>query len=227
MEIGSAAVRSFKTLAGALLVSLGVLSPIAIEAEGHVQLRPTRAPAGDTTAFRLVFENERSDAQTEALDILLPVGVAYDGSQRAARWSASARGRRLVLRRPANERLDPGEIRRLPVALALPNRAGDILVFKVLQRYSDGQTVRWIGPPDAVEPAPRVTLTEASTRESPSSASPDSSEPATPPAEGTGEVQDEEGGTDWLPVAGGLLGVGVVGLAAFALVRRRKNGATR
>ena len=40
--------------------------------------------------------------------------------------------------------------------------AGDTLTFKALQTYEDGDVVRWIGPEDADEPAPVVTLTDAS-----------------------------------------------------------------
>ena len=39
-------------------------------------------------------------------------------------------------------------------------KAGDALTFKALQTYEDGDVVRWIGPEDADEPAPIVTLTE-------------------------------------------------------------------
>ena len=41
----------------------------------------------------------------------------------------------------------------------MPNQAGKALTFKALQTYSSGEVVRWIGPPDAEEPAPQVTLT--------------------------------------------------------------------
>ena len=39
--------------------------------------------------------------------------------------------------------------------------AGEKLTFKALQTYEDGEVVRWIGPEDADEPAPVVTLTAA------------------------------------------------------------------
>ena len=41
----------------------------------------------------------------------------------------------------------------------MPNEPGKALTFKALQTYSNGEVVRWIGPPDADEPAPQVTLT--------------------------------------------------------------------
>ena len=36
-----------------------------------------------------------------------------------------------------------------------PDEPGTSLTFKALQTYDDGEVVRWIGAPDADEPAPR------------------------------------------------------------------------
>ena len=41
----------------------------------------------------------------------------------------------------------------------MPAKKGTVLVFPSVQRYSTGETVRWIGGPDADEPAPRVRVT--------------------------------------------------------------------
>ncbi len=35
------------------------------------------------------------------------------------------------------------------------------MTFKAVQTYSNGEVVRWIGPPDSEEPAPQVKLTAA------------------------------------------------------------------
>ena len=40
-------------------------------------------------------------------------------------------------------------------------KPGSEVTFKALQTYQGGEVVRWIGPPDADEPAPTVTLTAA------------------------------------------------------------------
>jgi LPXTG-motif cell wall-anchored protein len=203
-------------------LSLCVLWILVVPVEAHVQLRPTKAPAGETTKFKLVAENERSGAQTRGLDMLLPVGVSVEGPKRIAGWRVSVRGRRLVLSAPANKGIEPGDKRALPVSLALPSRAGDVLVFKVLQKYDDGEIVRWIGPPGSGEPASRVTLTESKTKSEPSSTPSDSTEvPAGTPATENGE--NGEDGTDWLPVAGAIVGVALLGLAAFAFTRRRRK----
>ena len=53
----------------------------------------------------------------------------------------------------------PGEFQDFGLSLKMPEgKAGDKLTFKALQTYDDGQVVRWIGPEDADEPAPVVTL---------------------------------------------------------------------
>ena len=49
----------------------------------------------------------------------------------------------------------------------MPNEPGKALTFKALQTYTGGEVVRWIGPPDAEEPAPQVTLTAARKRRPP------------------------------------------------------------
>jgi hypothetical protein len=40
-------------------------------------------------------------------------------------------------------------------------KAGTLLTFKAVQTYSNGEVVRWIGPPSADEPAPQVMVTNA------------------------------------------------------------------
>jgi LPXTG-motif cell wall-anchored protein len=211
-----------QALVRVLVLSLGVSLLAAAPSEAHVQLRPTKAPADETTKFRLVAENERSDAQTRGLDMLLPVGVSVKGPERSAGWRVSARGRRLILSAPANKGIEPAAKLAFPISLTLPNRPGDVLVFKVLQKYDDGVIVRWIGPPDTGEPAPRVTLTKPKPKSEPSSTpSGSTQEPAGTPA--TEDAEKGEDGDDWLPVAGALVGVALLGLGAFALTRRRRK----
>jgi LPXTG-motif cell wall-anchored protein len=156
--------------------------------------------------------------------VLLPVGVSVKGPESSAGWRVSSRGRRLVLSAPANEGIAPGAKLGLPISLILPNRPGDVLVLKVLQKYDDGVVVRWIGPPGTGEPAPRVTLTKPKPK-SESSSMPSGSTDAptgTPSTEGREKGDD---GDDWLPVAGAAVGVALLGLAAFALARRRQRRA--
>jgi uncharacterized protein YcnI len=57
----------------------------------------------------------------------------------------------------------PGQFRDFPLSVQIPGKAGDTLTFKALQTYSDGRVARWIGAPDADQPAPQVTVTAAAT----------------------------------------------------------------
>ena len=56
-------------------------------------------------------------------------------------------------------KIPPGEFLNFPVSVQMPGKAGQVLTFKALQYYDNGQVVRWIGPPSAAEPAPTVDVT--------------------------------------------------------------------
>ena len=104
-------------------------------------------------------------------------------------------------------------------------QAGQQLTFKALQTYDDGEVVRWIGPEDADEPAPIVTLTAAAsggghgapgtdpdTAVSSDDGASGAQEPAQAPAENTSATVEADGGSDGLAIA--ALAVAVVALAA-------------
>ena len=99
--------------------------------------------------------------------------------------------------------------------MGVPDKAGGTLAFKAVQTYSNGEVVRWIGPPDADEPAPQVKLTSAPAEEG--AAEPAAAEQAPPPAEA------DDGGSDTLAII--ALIVGIAGLAAglFALFRATRS----
>jgi uncharacterized protein len=90
----------------------------------------------------------------------------------------------------------------------MPNKPGTTLTFKALQTYSNGDIVRWIGPPDSEEPAPQVKLTSTSET------------PATPAASTSKDDDDASKGLGIAALVLGGLGV-LIGLAAFAVGRRR------
>jgi hypothetical protein len=53
----------------------------------------------------------------------------------------------------------------LPLTLSIPDSAkqGDVVAFPTVQTYSDGTTVRWIGPDGDAHPAPTVDITAPGT----------------------------------------------------------------
>jgi uncharacterized protein len=93
----------------------------------------------------------------------------------------------------------------------IPGTAGQTLTFKALQTYSNGSVVRWIGAPDADEPAPQVKLTAATT----GAADPGTRQRANPqPAPAAAST--DSGSSDTLSIVAlivGALGLVVAGIA--------------
>ena len=100
------------------------------------------------------------------------------------------------------------------MSLKMPDgKAGEALTFKALQTYEDGEVVRWIGPEDADEPAPVVTLTaagEGGGHGAPAAAGGGSASQQ-PSASAPAAAAADDGGADTLSIV-------AVGLAALALL---------
>jgi hypothetical protein len=94
----------------------------------------------------------------------------------------------------------PGEFDEFGISAHVPNTPGRVLVFPALQTYAGGEVVRWIGSPDADEPAPRVQLTAAA------------GESNTSPTTTMAAAQDE--GDDDGDRSNLALGIAIAGLAA-------------
>jgi uncharacterized protein len=105
-------------------------------------------------------------------------------------------------------KIAPGEFQDFPVSLQIPDKPGTTLTFKAVQTYDNGKVVRWIGPPDAEDPAPQVKVTAA-----------DGAEPAS-----TKTTSSSEGDDDSKTLAIIALIVGGLGLLAggAALLTRRR-----
>jgi uncharacterized protein YcnI len=96
----------------------------------------------------------------------------------------------------------PGEFQDFGLSVGIPDgKPGAKLTFKALQTYQGGEIVRWIGPEDAEEPAPTVSLTAQSADE----------QGATPSAP-VAPVSSDDGDSDGLAIA--ALIVGALGLLA-------------
>jgi uncharacterized protein YcnI len=228
-----------------------LLAPAA--AQAHVTLQPDTAPAGGFTRLDVRVPNERDDAGTTKVDVQLPPGFIAASYEPVPGWSVK------VTRSKADEPIDtgeglksdtqvtritwtgdgkqgvvkPGEFQDFGLSLKMPEgEAGDKLTFKALQTYDDGQVVRWIGPEDADEPAPVVTLeagsaggghgapaaTTASGSDEPSA--------SVPAASSSGEG---DGGSDTLSIVAVVLGALalIAALGALAAARRGASSAKR
>jgi uncharacterized protein YcnI len=205
-----------------------ILVPAAV-ASAHVTVQPNEAPAGGFTRLDVRVPNERDDAGTTKVEVQFPPGFASASTEPVPGWTAKVTMRKAaepieLHGEQATEEVNtitwtgdgktgivkPGEFQDFGLSLATPDKPGSKPTFKALQTYSNGEVVRWIGPPDADEPAPQVTLTSG----------PAKAQPQAPAATGLGD--DDTGAPGWLAAL--ALVLGALGLAAgvASLVRARK-----
>ena len=153
-------------------------------ASAHVTIQPSTAPADGFTRLDVRVPNERDDAGTTKVDLQLPPGFAFVSYEPRPGWKVTLK--RVKLDEPIEVEggfevdegigqitwtgdgedgvIGPGEFVDFGLSLRMPKgEPGEKLTFKALQTYDDGDVVRWIGPEDAEEPAPVVTLTAAAT----------------------------------------------------------------
>jgi periplasmic copper chaperone A len=223
-------VRAAPIIAGAVAAAL-VVTPVAA---AHVTLNPSEWEAGGFARFAIRVPNERDNANTTKVTIRFPEQVISASFQPVEGWKRTVKMARLD--EPIDdegeqitERIDtvtwsggrirPGEFQEFGVSFQVPEEPpGTELAFPAIQTYSGDEVVRWIGPPDADEPAPTVAVTEAAPEEG------ESAPPAATPAQDAGAGgNEEEGGGDTLSIVALL--VGLAGLAAglVALWRGRRS----
>lgn len=212
----------------AALVATLVLAPAAA---AHVTLNPREWEAGGFARFAVRVPNERDNASTTRVSLRFPEPILSASFQPVEGWQRTVRMVELdepidVEGEQVTERIDtvtwsggrirPGEFQEFGVSFRTPEEPGTELAFPAVQTYSNGEVVRWIGPSDADEPAPIVTVTEAP---------PEAGEAATPAATPP-QAEPDEGGDALSIVA---LIAGVAGLAAglAALLWRRQPAGAR
>jgi uncharacterized protein len=216
---------------------------VPVAAQAHVTVQPTSAPAGAQTVLAVRVPNERDDASTVKVDVRLPPGFASASWEAVPGWTVRAVKEKLATPiqtddGPIDEQIGeivwtassrkngiaPGEFRDFPLSVVIPGKPGQTLTFKALQTYSNGDVVRWIGAPDAGEPAPRVQLTAAA-----SGGSTPSRQQANPSSAPAGASTNDGDGSDTLSIialALGAIGV-VVGGVALGAARGIARGARR
>jgi uncharacterized protein YcnI len=161
--------RTSRVALGALLAAL-VLVPAAA---AHVEIAPDAAPAGFEGRFAIQVPNEEADASTVKVVVKFPEEVPVASFQPVQGWTRTVKTVKLATPitdddgNQVSERIDtvtweggeikPGEFQEFGMSFALPGDAGT-LVFPATQTYSNGDVVRWIGPEDADDPAPRLTV---------------------------------------------------------------------
>lgn len=146
-----------------LFATLAAFALLCSAASAHVTVIPSSARPGETVTLNFRVLNERSDARTVGIAIFVPPGVQAQASDRRG-WTRTDKPGEFDWAADDESAAIGGssakdfEIRVGP----LPKR--DRVVFKALQRYSDGRIVRWIQEPaaGAERPAPVLQLGVAS-----------------------------------------------------------------
>jgi len=217
------------------IISAAAIAALALPAaaSAHVTLQPEEAPAGGFERLDVRVPNETEDASTTTVEVEFPDGFIFLSTEPVPGWEAEVKMVKLdepveafgeeyteqvgtVTWEATEDGIAPGEFQDFGLSVGLPDAPGEVLEFPAIQTYDDGETVRWIGPEDAEETAPVVTLTDAAVEHGsdPAAAEADHSETAT-------ATVDE--GTDTLTVV--ALIVGALGLIAglFALLSGRRR----
>jgi len=203
-----------------------IAAPVAA---AHVTVNPNAVAADSFARFAIRVPNERDNASTTKVVVKFPKGLVFVGFQPKAGWKRSVTMMKLdppvtlegetITEQVGTVtweggKIGPGEFEEFGISAKVPDAVGTKLTFPAVQTYSNGEVVRWIGPPDADEPAPQVTLEakEGAT-----------AQPAAQPtaAESDDDGEDDEGRTN---LALGLGAAGLLaGLAALGLALRRRR----
>ena len=142
-------------------------------AAAHVTLNPNEWEAGGFARFAVRVPNERDKADTIEVTVRFPQSIISASFQPMPGWKRSIEME--PLDEPVEEegeqitehiasvtwsggKIAPGEFEEFGVSFRVPETPGEDLVFPAIQTYSNGEVVRWIGPPDSETPAPTVAV---------------------------------------------------------------------
>lgn len=164
---------------GILSAAMLVLS--AAPALAHVTVSPNSAPKGGHATVSFRVPNERDNAATVKLEIVLDSDTVIPGAsvRSIPGWDAAVTTRtlqkpiktehgesvqavdRITWTATNGTKISAGQFQQFDVSFEqLPDT--DAVVLKALQTYDDGSVVRWIDVhPDAENPAPQLHLTKA------------------------------------------------------------------
>ncbi|MBX6766112.1 MAG: YcnI family protein [Actinomadura rubrobrunea] len=218
----------------ALGAAAGVLA-LTAPALGHVTVSSQDAVQGGYGKLTFRVPNEKDDASTTKLEIVVPAEAALPSAsvQQHPGWSVSVQRTkaakpikvhgaevtevvsRITWTARSGHGIKPGEFDEFSISCGPLPRTSQ-LTFKALQTYSDGSVVKWIetAAPGAAEPehpAPVLKL-----------AAPPGQQPSSSRPSGTAKAEARGDGV----VPAGALSLSVLALAAsgFAVVRTRVRG---
>jgi uncharacterized protein YcnI len=236
--------REHMTLKKAVTGAVVLTAIAAPAAQAHVTLQPETAPAGGFVREDVRVPNEQDTANTTKLELQLPDGFISVAYQAIPGWTVKVGKTKLAKPQKDDDgneiteqvktvtwtgdgkdgKIAPGQFQDFGLSVAMPSaKPGTKLTFKALQTYDNGDVVRWIGAPDADEPAPQVTLTDASATSG--ATSPVSSATPAPPAASTPSSSSDssDSASKGLGIAALVIAIAglLVAIGALATGRRR------
>jgi uncharacterized protein len=166
------------TAAALTAATLALAAPTV--ALAHISIHPNEVPAGAFATLDVRVPGEQQGAHVTRVDMLFPAGFVGVDYQPIPGWRVKVIESRLT--HPLHEdgetidsqvaqivwtwtgpenQIEDGQFLELPLSLAIPAAdAGRTLQFKTVQRYSNGQVVRWIdGGLEEESPSPRIDVT--------------------------------------------------------------------
>jgi uncharacterized protein YcnI len=159
-----------------LTIAAGCGLGVPAVAQAHVSLHPNAIPAGSFVTTNIRVPNEDTHASTTGVQVKLPDGVLSALGAPPAGWRFSAKTKKLAKPIKTDDglvtaettevdytggRIRPGDFESFLLTLSIPAaaKAGSVIAFPTVQRYSNGKVVRWIGAATADTPAPTVDIT--------------------------------------------------------------------
>jgi periplasmic copper chaperone A len=230
-------IRAFLSAVAAALL-------FASAAAAHVTLNPNEWEAGGFARFAVRVPNEHDKANTIEVTVRFPQSIISASFQPMPGWKRSIEME--PLDEPVEEegeqitehiasvtwsggKIAPGEFEEFGVSFRVPETPGEDLVFPAIQTYSNGEVVRWIGPPDSETPAPMVAVLPPEEEEAGGGQTGATATTEAEPAAASGAADEDDNG---LAIVALIVGVAALlaGLGALALMwtrTSRGNPATR
>jgi uncharacterized protein YcnI len=141
-----------RLLTVSLLCAIVVLG--AVPAFAHVTVRADDTSPGGFAKYTVRVPNESDGAATTSIEIQLPEGYEEARYQPLQGWDISVADGVLTIE---GGRIEPGEFQEFSFSARNPEEPGDV-IFPAIQTYDDGEVARWVGGPDADQPAPVVAI---------------------------------------------------------------------
>lgn len=236
---------SKRVVARALVVAAGAVLVIAPMASAHVTVSPGEAAQGGFAALSFRVPNEQSDADTTSVEVNIPTDhpIAGVSVKPMAGWTYKVETTKLTSPIKTDDgdevtevptkitwsggAIKPGEFQEFEISAGpLPDDV-DQVSFPTIQTYSKGEPVRWIDKPvegqdEPEHPAPTLKLVKGNgDHDAEPAAGGGDDEAASGVSVSNAASQSDVDTANTLAIVGIVVGVLGLGVALFAVFRKR------